>query len=180
MTPPLLHVVVCEAMEEPVYLLLYLLLLQAVIKWHSDINHVAGMTGGWGSFSLIRLCGDAPCPHPQLLQQHLFTSSGLSVWKAVLSLSMSQTHMRRTHTTYTQKNLACAPGWVGFFQHVLYAPNVLHPYWILAVLLDSCLKCKYVAIWRIPPPLSVPEKKNSRCITTTETALFSCWRSNVE
>lgn len=103
------------------------------VLWHSDINQVAGMTGGWGSFSLIRLCGDAPCPHPQLLQQHLFTSSGLSVWKAALSLSMSQTHTWRTHTQHTHKGiwLVLGGGWVS---PNMYAPNALDPYWFLALL----------------------------------------------
>lgn len=89
------------------------------VPWHGDINQP------WGCEWRLRqrplwsgLRGDAPCPHPQLLWQHLFTSSGLSVCKALLSRSVSYTHTWRTHTyththaTYTQRNLASALGWV--------------------------------------------------------------------
>lgn len=102
------------------------------VLWHSGINQVAGMTGGWGNLSLIRLYGDAPCPHPQLLQQHLFTSSGLPVWKAVLSLSVSQTHTWRTRVQhYTWKNLTTAHGTVSTAVYALSVPN---PRWFPALI----------------------------------------------
>lgn len=138
------------------------------VLWHSDINHVTWMTGGWSSISLIRLCGDAPCPHPQLLQQHLFTSSGLSVWRAVLSLLMSQTHVWRTHTTYTQKNLACIQGWVGFFQHALSAPNTDHWHSYLTAAQDmNMLPFGGFLLFCLSETTKVRG-------AFTETALFSC------
>lgn len=115
--------------------------LQAVKKL-CDINHVWGLTGGWGRL-FDQVCGDTPCPHPQLLQQHLFTSSGLSVWKVLLSLSKS--YMTHTDNTLTQKRICLVlGGWLGSLQSILYAPNMLVPYWFLALWLDSCWKSKSV------------------------------------
>lgn len=74
------------------------------------INQAAGMTDGWGNSSLIRLGGDAPCPHPQLLLQHLFTRWGLSAQKALLCLSKPSARAWRTraHPTCTQRNPCAA------------------------------------------------------------------------
>lgn len=52
-----------------------------------------------------------------------------------------QSHTWHTLTTHShRKNLSCA--WGG----VLYAPDMLDPYWFLAVWLDSCCKSKYLAL----------------------------------
>lgn len=87
------------------------------VVWHSDINHVWGLTGGWGSL-FDQVCGDTPCPHPQLLRQHLFTSSGLSLWKALLSLSKS--YMTHTDNTLTHKRICLVLGWLAGFPSKVY------------------------------------------------------------
>ena len=120
------------------------------------------MTGGWGSFSLIMLCGDAPCPHPQMLQQHLLTSSDLSVWKAMLRpLNVTDVYtVWRTQTTYTQKNLGSAWGCKGSVQNV--CSKCTRPILILGTLI-RCSKCKYVPhnLCRDLPVMSVPQRRKA-------------------
>ncbi len=145
------------------------------------------MTGGSGDSSVIRLGGDAPCPHPQLLLHHLFTSSGLSVCKALpcpsvcvsvcVYVCVTDSYMTHSHNIQTKESGCCSGVGVFFSPPTCILPTRLQTHtdsWRSCLLLNSCCKRESVAFWRVRPPLAGAEQQNSLCIMATETALCSC------
>lgn len=135
------------------------------------INQAAGMTDGWGNSSLITLGGDAPCPHPQLLLQHLFTSWGLSALKALLCLSKSsaRTWRTRARSTYTHRNLFTAFGGVWVVSEMYTSSD---PQWFSQHFSFNCQRLQETSSSSVGPltHLAVMMKKTGQSIKTKESA----------
>lgn len=97
--------------------------------WHSGINQVAGMTGGWGNFSLIR-----HVETPYVLILSCSYSTCLLVWaclvgrQRIASQCHTLIHDTHIHSQHTHKGI-----WTVFRGKLassnLHALNLLDPHW---------------------------------------------------